>query len=280
MADEPAQTTIQNKYAQQYADDLAANRREQGDVTARLEQLKAEEAWLVRALDSLPAAPASSASETRAAAAEAEAPQAKTAEAAETSTPAGADADAPHAVPQQRQDDAVQEEQPKPARKTAVAKKTAPGKAAKTAAKKTTANKAAKTAAKKPPAGKAPARPAAAAEAPTGKTAAAEPSGPPLWKLTLDILLKTPGQPHVAREVHDQLTQSHPDRAASVQAVRTSLETVVKKGLAEKSTQQRNAMYTAYADTDADAAPPADTTAAGGAEQAPEPAGEKVPVQV
>ncbi|MFK0142457.1 BlaI/MecI/CopY family transcriptional regulator [Streptomyces murinus] len=275
MADEPAETTIQDKYAQQYADHIAANRREQGDITARLEQLKAEEAWLVRALDSLPAAPASSASEARAAAAESEAPQAKTAEATETSAPAGADAYAPHSVPQQRQDDAEQEEQARPAKETAVVKKTTPRKASKTAAKKTTA----KTA-KKPPAGETPAQPAAATKAPTDKTAAGEPSGPPLWKLALDILLKTPGQPCVAREVHDQLTQDHPDQATSVQAVRTSLETLVKKGLAEKSTQQRNAMYTAYADPETDAAPPADATAAGNTEQAPEAADEKVPVEI
>ncbi|MEU2357672.1 hypothetical protein ABZ599_32655 [Streptomyces misionensis] len=169
----------------------------------------------------------------------------------------------------------MQEEQDEPAKKTAVAKKTTPRKAAKTAAKKTTA----KTA-KKSQAGEAPAQSAAATEAPTGKTAAGEPSGPPLWKLALDVLLKTPGQPCVVREVHDELTQGHPDRTTSPQAVRNSLETLVKKGLAEKPTRQRNAMYTPYADAEADAAPPADATAAGGAEQAPEPADEKVPVEV
>ncbi|MFF9607877.1 hypothetical protein ACF1GY_37475 [Streptomyces sp. NPDC014684] len=48
MADEPAKTPIQNKYAQQYSDDLAANRKEQSEVTEqitglqeRLDQLKA-----------------------------------------------------------------------------------------------------------------------------------------------------------------------------------------------------------------------------------------------
>ncbi|MET7433258.1 MULTISPECIES: hypothetical protein [Streptomyces] len=50
MADEPEKTPIQNKYAQQYAEDLSANRKEQGEITAqiaalheRLERLKEDE---------------------------------------------------------------------------------------------------------------------------------------------------------------------------------------------------------------------------------------------
>ncbi|MEU1077748.1 MULTISPECIES: hypothetical protein [unclassified Streptomyces] len=289
MADEPAKTPIQNKYAQQYADDLAANRKEQGDVTAqiaglqeRLKQLKAEEDWLAKALGSLPEAPVPSGPEAEPAAAEVEAPSADTAEQAEASAPAETVADAPHAVPQQRQDQSVKEEQPRQAaKKTASAKKTAPAKkaatkkAAKTTAKKTTAKKAA---AKKASAKEAPAQPAAAAEAPAAKAAAEEKTGPPLWQLALDILLKTPGQPCVAKEVRDQLAQDHPDRATSIQTVRNNLETLVKKGLAEKSHQQGSAMYTAY--TDADAAPAVDGTAVGEAGQAPEAAAEKVPAKV
>ncbi|MEU3639918.1 hypothetical protein AB0H23_27340 [Streptomyces albogriseolus] len=271
MADEPAKTPIQSKYAQQYADDLAANREEQGDVTAqitglqeRLAQLKSEEEWLAQALASLPEAPPSDAVE------QAEAP-----------VPAKTVADTPQSVPQQRQDQPVTEEKPrKPAKKTAPAKKTTPKKAAKTTAKKTTARTTAKKAvAKKTAAEEAPAQPAAA-EAPADTATAKEKSGPPLWQLALDILLKTPGQPYVAKEVRDQLAQDHPGRATSVQAVRNNLETLVKKGLAEKSNQQGSAMYTAYADTDADAAPAADGTAAGEAGQVPEAAAGKVPAEV
>jgi hypothetical protein len=285
VADEPAKTPIQNKYAQQYAADLAANRQEQGDVTAqiadlqeRLEQLKAEEDWLAKAQGSLPEVPAPSAPEAQPAAAVAEVPSADTAEQAETSAPAETVADAPQAVPQQRQDEAVTEEQPKqPAKKVAAKKTTAKKAAAKKAAKKTTPKKAA---AKKPSPKEAPAQPAAAAEAPAAKAAAEEKPGPPLWQLALDILLKTPGQPCVAKEVRDQLAQDHPDRATSIQTVRNNLETLVKKGLAEKSHQQGSAMYTAYADTDADAAPAADGAADGEAEQAPEASAEKVPAEV
>lgn len=289
MADEPAKTPIQNKYAQQYAADLAANRQEQGDVTAqiaglqeRLEQLKVEENWLAKAQGSLPEVPASSTPEAQPAAEVTEVPSADPAEEVETSAPAETVADAPQAVPQQRQDESVTEEQPKQPAKKAVAKKTTAKKAAKkTTAKKTPAKTTAKkAAAKKPSPKEAPAQPAAAAEAPVAKAAAEEKPGPPLWQLALDILLKTPGQPCVAKEVRDQLAQDHPDRSTSIQTVRNNLETLVKKELAEKSHQQGSAMYTAYADTMRAAAPAADGPAGGEAEQAPEVSAEKVPAEV
>ncbi|MFE1782139.1 hypothetical protein ACFW9F_06010 [Streptomyces sp. NPDC059506] len=280
MADEPAKTPIQNKYAQQYADDLAANRKEQGDVTAqiaglqeRLEQLKAEEDWLAKAQGSLPEVPVPSVPEAQPAAAAAEVPSAGTSEQVEASAPAEAVADAPQAVPQQRQDESVKEGQPRrPAKKSTPAKKTASKKTAKATAKK--------VAAKKTTAKEAPAQPAATTEAPADTAAAEEKSGPPLWQLALDILLKTPGQPCVAREVHDQLAQLHPGRATSIQTVRNNLETLVRKKLAEKSNQQGSAMYTAYADTDVDAAPATGGTSDGGGGQVPETAAENAPAEV
>ncbi|MFF0836697.1 MULTISPECIES: hypothetical protein [unclassified Streptomyces] len=171
-----------------------------------------------------------------------------------------------------------------PAKKTA-AKKTSAEPAKKTVAKKTAAKKvsaepAKKATAKKTSAGKVPAQQAAAAKAPAGRAAAGEKSGPPLWQLILDILRKTPGQPCVASEVHDQLTQDHPSRKTSAQTVRNNLQTLVHKGLAEKSRQQGNVMYTAYPDTAAGAAPAADSTARGEAGQAPEGAAEKVVAEV
>ncbi|MFE5402647.1 BlaI/MecI/CopY family transcriptional regulator [Streptomyces sp. NPDC056580] len=317
MADEPARTPIQNKYAQQYSDDLAANREEQSEVTAqiaglqeRLDQLKAEEAWLAQAQGSLPGATVSSVPEDQPATGVAEVPQGATAEQAGTSAPAEEAADAAQTVPRQRQEQSVKEEQPRqPARRTAAAKKTAPAKkstgrratekaTARTTTKKTsaepakkaTANRAApkkasaepvkKTTAKKATAketsvGKVPAQQAAAAQASAGRAAAGEKSGPPLWQLILDILRKT-GQPCVAREVHDQLAQDHPSRKTSAQTVRNNLQTLVQKGLAEKTRQQGNVMYTAYADTAAGAAPAVD----GEGEQAPEDAAEKVVAEV
>ncbi|MEU1466244.1 BlaI/MecI/CopY family transcriptional regulator [Streptomyces sp. NPDC005727] len=317
MADEPAKPPIQNKYAQSYADDLAANREEQSEVTAqiaglqeRLHQLKAEEAWLTQAQGSLPGAAVSSAPEDQPATGAAEVRQGAAAEQADTSAPAEEATDAAQTVPQQRQDQPVKEEQPKQtARRTAAAKKTAPTKkstgrkaaekatagtttkktsaepvkkavAKKTVAKTTSTEPVKKAATKKTSAEKIPAQQAAATQAPAGRATGEEKSGPPLWQLILDILRKAPGQPCVAREVHAQLAQDHPSRETSAQTVRNNLQTLVKKGLAEKSRQQGSVMYTAYADTEADAAPAADGTVDGEVEQAPEGAAEKVAAEV
>lgn len=291
MAEESEKTPIQSVFAQQFADALASNRTEQEDVTAqiaglqkRLEQLQVDEAWLTQAQDTLPAALAPSEPEAEPAAAVAEAPPSAPAEQVEPSAPGEAAAGAPQTtVPQPRQDRSAQAEPSKePAKKAAAAKKKTTAKkttAKKTTAEKTTAKKttAKKTAAKKTAAEQAPAPEAATAEAPAEKAAAEAKPGPPLWELIQGILLKTPGQPCVAREVTDQLAKDHPTRATSIQTVRNNLETLVKKNLAEKSHQQGSAMYTAYAD---EGAPSADEPAGGEGEQAPETADEKVPAEV
>ncbi|MFE9776163.1 hypothetical protein ACFYOV_31805 [Streptomyces sp. NPDC005931] len=166
MADEPEKTPIQNKYAQQYADDLAANRTEQRDITAqiaalqeRLEQLRVEESWLAQAQSSLPGA---------AALGEGAAEVLSQARDEQPQTPAAAEAvaDAPPSVPQPRQDESVKAEQPKqPAKKAPAAKKTARKKTTtrKTTAKKTSAATKA-SAVKKAAAEQAPAPEAAATQ--------------------------------------------------------------------------------------------------------------------
>ncbi|MFE5406384.1 hypothetical protein ACFQ9Z_34690 [Streptomyces sp. NPDC056580] len=58
--------------------------------------------------------------------------------------------------------------------------------------------------------------------------------------------------------------------------MRNNLQTLVQKGLAEKTRQQGNVMYTAYADAGANATPAADGTADGEVGQDPE----KVPAEV
>lgn len=284
MADEPETTPIQNKYAQQYADDLAANRKEQADVAEQisglqkhLAQLRVDESWLSQALGSLPAAAAPSEPEADPAAAAVEAPSAAE---TETAAPAEGVADALQTVPPPRGDKPVKAAQSKqPAKKTA-AKKTAAKKTTTTAtAAKATAKKtAAKKTTKKTAVEKAPAETATTAEVPAQKTASKEKAGPPLHELILAILLKTPGEPRVAREVTDQLAQDHPSRKTTIQTVRNNLETLVKKNAVEKSHQQGSAMYTAFAD--AEAAPAADDAAGGEAEEAPETAAEKVPAEV
>lgn len=277
MADEPEKTPIRNAYAQRFADDLEANRKEQTDVTeqitglqARLDQLRVDEAWLTQAQGSLPAVADSSVPDAVApSAAEGEQPEA----------PASAAADVSRTVPAPRQDQPVEAAQPKQA-----AKKTA-GTKGKAAAKKAPAKKttAAKTTAKKAPAkkataAKAPAEEALSEEAPAKEAVAKERTGPPLHELILAILLKTPGEPRVAREVKEQLAQDHPDRATSVQTVRNNLESLVRKNAVEKSHQQGSAMYIANAAAEVES--PADTAGAAEGEPSPEPAAEKVPAEV
>lgn len=287
MADEPGKTPIQNKYAQQYAQDLATNRKEQGDITAqiarlqeRLEQLQADEVWLGQAQGSLPGTTAPSEPEAEPAAAATEVSSAENAEQQAIPAAAAAVTDASKAVPQPRQDQTVKAGQPKQTTaKNAAVKKSAPAK--KTATKKTTAKttpKVKKAAAKKPDADQAPPPEAISPEAPSDKAAAAEKSGPPLWQLVLDILLKTPGQPCMAREVTDHLAQDHPARATTIQTVRNNLESLVKKNRAQKSRQQGNAMYTAYAD--AAAATATDDTVDGKGDQTSETAAEEIPAEV
>ncbi|MEU5036064.1 hypothetical protein AB0G48_18180 [Streptomyces rubiginosohelvolus] len=265
MSDQIEKTDIQSRYRKQYADDLAANRQKQGDLTAQiaglqkdLEQLKSEEAWLTQAQGTLPgtAGPGETAPGPAAAAGE----------------PA---AEVPQTVPAQRHDDEAE-----PTTRRGKASKRTPAKktpAKKTAAKKTTAKKrtskagqkaTAKTTAAKPKAVQTPAE-ADPEKTPAGKTVSQEKEGPVLWQLALDILHQSPGQPCAAREVAEQLALEHPGRSTSVQVVRNSLETLVKKGLAEKTQQQRSVMYTATP-----AAPTATAgDAAGGSEPEPEQAG-------
>ncbi|MEU5116855.1 hypothetical protein AB0G64_35830, partial [Streptomyces longwoodensis] len=143
MADELETTPIQNAYAQQFANDLAINHKEQEEVTRqiaalqqRLEQLRADAAWLAQAQDSLTTVFARSPSVAKATPGTTEAPSATPAEQTEASTPAEAATHTPQTVPQPRQDQSE-----KAARAKQPAKKAAANK--KTTTKKTVAKKAA-----------------------------------------------------------------------------------------------------------------------------------------
>ncbi|POX58093.1 hypothetical protein C3492_39670 [Streptomyces sp. Ru62] len=298
MADEPEKTPIQNKYAQQYAEDLAANRREQGEITAqiaalheRLERLKEDEAWLTQAQGRLPgagtaASEAEPAAEAEGAAVADQAPSAvaqKRASQDEPSVPAGTVAKAPRPVPAQRA-----ETQDKPATgKKAAAKDRAAAKksTAKTTAKKTSTTKKAtpkKTTAAKAPAKEAPAKEASAEQTTVGqgpgkKTGGKKADGPALHELVLLLLLKSAGHPHTVREVFDAVKAAHPERATSVQTVRNTLELLVKKGRIERSRQQKAVMYTAHPGQDSAAASADSTGETVGAEQVEN---DKVPAQV
>lgn len=65
----------------------------------------------------------------------------------------------------------------------------------------------------------------------------------PLHQLVLALL--PAGEPRLVREVHADLEEAHPERKTSVQVVRNTLETLVKRSAIGKGTQKGAAMYTA-----------------------------------
>ncbi|WNI20591.1 hypothetical protein [Streptomyces sp. ITFR-16] len=75
------------------------------------------------------------------------------------------------------------------------------------------------------------------------KKTAAPQTPAPLHQLVLALL--PAGEPRLVREVHADLEKAHPDRTTSVQVVRNTLETLVKRGAVTKGTQKGSAMYTA-----------------------------------
>ncbi|WP_406729102.1 BlaI/MecI/CopY family transcriptional regulator [Streptomyces sp. GD-15H] len=248
--EEPTTQSLQSQYAAQFADHLKANREEQARLRKRLEQLEADEAWLVKALETV-SAPASAGA--RAPEGEPARPQDNTS--GPTEPTEAADVEASAAVPKQRQD--------KPA--GAPAKKTT----AKKTARKATAKKpgAKKTAAKQAPAVK--------------KTTATKAGEPALGELLLSVLGKHAGQPRTASEVTGDLGREYPERARDINTVRSTLERLVAKRHIERMKQKNTVLYTAVTES----APAADDAAVE-ASSAAETAGvaetantEKVPAQ-
>ncbi|MEV6841621.1 hypothetical protein AB0N17_45665 [Streptomyces sp. NPDC051133] len=236
-------TSIQSVWAQRCADDLAANRKEQSEVTdqiarlqERLNQLRGDEEWLIRAQGALPLPPVDGEDSTDGAAGEPESagddqPLAGGSEGEPTVPAETADtAAATSPVPQPRQEAQAKASPPGPTSgKTAASK-------AKAAATKTQAGK--KSATKR----------TTAAKKSTPRKAADATAQPPLHTLALHILQGAPGQPRLAREVHDELLKQHPDRAGvSVQSVRNTLDTLFRRKIIDKTNQQGSAMYTAPA---------------------------------
>jgi hypothetical protein len=255
VAEEPNNTPSPSTYEQQLADTLAANRKEQEDVTAqlaslqeRLTRLREHETWLANSVQETPpttAAPTAAEPVGERRVAEGEQPESN------GSTSASDEAGTEAAVPKPRQSKRAMAKESTSSKKTAAPKATATAKkttAKKAAAKKTTSEK---TAAKK---------------------TAAKQRVEPLHKLILNLLVKTPGQPRLAREVLDDLAKAHPDRKTGIQVVRNNLDTLAKKGTIEKMNQQGSAMYTAH--VPAEDAPGAET------DQESETVGQQAPAAV
>lgn len=181
-----ASQSVQRVYAERLAADLAANRSEQEELTARiaelqarLEQRKKDESWLTGMQTTLSGATAPGRSHA--------APKAGAAA-------VGEEAPAVKAVPK-----------PRPARRAKV-----PSVSAVSAGR-------------------------------TGKKASAA-ADAPLRELIRALM--PVGEPRLAREVHADLEKAHPERGTSVQVVRNTLETMVKRGAVAKGIQKGAAMYT------------------------------------
>lgn len=249
--EEPTAQSLQSQYAEQFANHLADNREEQARLRKRLEQLKADEAWLVKALETV-SAPAEGGVDAQVTEDGSAQPQDSTSTPSEATEPSeAAEVGASATVPKQRQD--------KPAK--ARAKKTT---AKKTATKKTTAKK---PATKQAPAAK--------------KTTTPRAGEPALGELLLAVLGKHAGKPRTASEVAGDLEREYPERARDINTVRNTLERLVAKSRIERMKQKNTVLYTAVpaADNTNDAAtetsPATETTGAEKAENT-----EKVPVQV
>ncbi|MFE9976904.1 BlaI/MecI/CopY family transcriptional regulator [Streptomyces hirsutus] len=229
--EEPTSQSLQSQYAAQFADHLAGNREEQARLRKRLEQLEADEAWLVKALEtvSAPAGAGAQAPENELAQ-----PQDNTSGSTEPAESSEAtDVGASAAVPKQRQDKPAGA----PAKKTTVKK---------TAVKETTAKK---TAAKRSTAKKAPA---------AKKKTVAKAGEPALGELLLSVLGKHAGQPRTASEVVGDLEREYPERARDINTVRSTLERLVAKSRIERTKQKNTVLYTAVTES----APAADDAAA------------------
>ncbi|MFB6984617.1 hypothetical protein ACNPQN_32740 [Streptomyces sp. NPDC056297] len=91
MAEEPDNTPIQSKYAEQWGTDLAANREEQAKLQRRLQQLRVDEAWLVKQLQETQSTPSAEQADTPVETAVSQAvPQPRQEAVEATATPSGA----------------------------------------------------------------------------------------------------------------------------------------------------------------------------------------------
>ncbi|NYE44620.1 BlaI/MecI/CopY family transcriptional regulator [Streptomyces fulvorobeus] len=65
----------------------------------------------------------------------------------------------------------------------------------------------------------------------------------PLLRDLVLNLLRTQGEPRLAREVHEEFLRKHPGRNPSAQVVRNTIEGLVAKGHVQRHKQGRSVMY-------------------------------------
>jgi len=223
---------LRSQYIQRITADIAANRAEQEELSARLAQLQDDEAYLVGLQTASAPARSAAGDDQEVVEATPTAPQEP-------------------AVPQQRDTEPVAEE-------TGAADGAAEGTGAadgvagsgEDAAKKggrkkksTAPRKQAAAPSEKPAArGRAAKKPAPAAAKKTAPVAAKS-AEVPLRERVSAVLLQTPGQQRSASEVHAELTRTASGTPVTPQAVRQSLESLISTGAAVRERQGRSVYY-------------------------------------
>ncbi|MDI3384936.1 hypothetical protein QIS99_01700 [Streptomyces sp. B-S-A8] len=295
MSDDHLTSSVQDRYAPQFAQELARNEQEQKELEARLGQLRDDHTALSGMLAAL----------GHGTTAESE-PAATTVTVADEARTAG------DSLPRQRRPRKKPASTGTAAAKPKRTKKAAP-KAGDQAQGATKAEEEAKAAAKPSANAKRSAKPSANAKRSTEPSAnakrSAKPSANPkatvrsAAKAKKNGTVRTPGGPtlqdviagllgghaperRTVREIFDELKQKHPERASSTQSVRNALNGLLRKGAIEREEKQGAVWFgTPTADatatpadtaTPAAAAGPADTaTSAAAATPAAEPTEEK-----
>ncbi|MFM9370895.1 hypothetical protein [Streptomyces sp. Da 82-17] len=297
MSDDNVTSSVQDRYAPQFAQELARNEQEQKELEARLAQLRDDHAALSGMLAALghettptptptPTPTAEPPASTTAATAVGESvPRQRRPRKKPASSTGTAAAKPKSAKPQSARPTSAKPKSAKKAAPKSTAKSTAKS-AAKPESKagaKGGARSATKTAAKAPAKGKQSANPEVAdpkSAATAAKNGAARtPGGPTLQDVIAGLLGVHAPERRTVREIFDELKQKHPERASSTQSVRNALNGLLRKGAIEREEKQ-GAVW--FGTATADATPAGDATATSATSATPatapapaEPTGEK-----
>ncbi|NBE56579.1 hypothetical protein [Streptomyces boluensis] len=248
MSDEQPASSVQDRYAPQFAQELARNEQEQKELEERLRQLRDDHtalSGLLAALDhettprdqpvTAPAPTPEPVTDEAKPAAESVPQQRRTRKKA-TTTKATAEATTTQATPAKA---AATAKKATGAKKVTGTKKAAAAKKPATSTKATTkaTTKVAKKATTKATT-KTAAKPAAKAETPAPKAEPKAKNALTLQDVISGLLVGHTPERRTVREIFDELKQHHPERASSTQSVRNALNGLLRKGAIEREEKQ------------------------------------------
>ncbi|MGW0733078.1 hypothetical protein [Streptomyces sp. NPDC002851] len=244
MSDEQVTSSVQDRYAPQFAQELARNEQEQKELEERLRQLREDHTTLSGLLAAL-------GHETTPREEPVATPETVTDEAKVTA----------ESVPQQRRSRkkaaASTDTEPKRAKKSAAATNAAPETKA-TGAKGSAGTKKGGSAKNVAAPKSAAAKKSTDAKSTNAKEGDAPKAGrgPTLQDVVSGLLDQHAPERRTVREIFDELKQKHPERASSTQSVRNALNGLLRKGAIEREEKQ-GAVWFGVATTGSSAATPA-----------------------